>query len=186
MKIKIKKTERDFTAHYYHANDIHLFRSSVLEFIIKSEKSALMFVDTNSRIKKLTESEIENVLNSCGLNYIKKQIPSTEKKLFGLATFFGGKNKKKRPESLFAIELSSENYSIDLYNSFLMYYDYGILSGLKQSIKDITDIYMMDYSDVMFNKDISETCYYDSVIFTRIRTNSDDSELENNIRLLDV
>ena len=89
-------------------------------------------------------------------------------------------------ESLIVFTLKKGKFNNELYDSFLKYYDYGIGIGSDLSFEEVLKLYRLDYySMVMFNQDTFKVSYYDSILFSRFRTNSDDINLENHIRMFE-
>lgn len=184
MKVKVKKTDRELIADYSNIRDIHAFRYGVLDFIIGSKENVIILIDTNLCIKKLPIDDITTFLKTKNLEHITVPTEKVERKLFGISEFFGKKKKPQITENILMIMITKEQFKKYIYDDFLKYYDYGIMAGIKEPLEDILDLYRVDHSEVMFNKEVSDACYYDSVIFTRMRTNSDDRKLENHIGLL--
>lgn len=186
MKANVKKANDELIIDYSKMRDIHEFRYNVLDYIIHTKENAILFIDTNASIRKLLIDEITAHLESNKVEFNIVPIAAAEKKFFGLTNFFGKKKEPQITENILMVMVTKNDFTKKIYTNFLMYYDYGVLTGIKESLGDMLDLYRADHSEVMFNKEVSKSCYYDSIIFTRMRSNSDDLKFENYVRQLET
>ncbi len=179
MKIKVKKINGAIIVDYFKAKNINEFRFGVLEYLVGiSKESLILFVDTNSSIKKIPIEDIEKTLKFFCKEHFAEHIVSTKKNIFGFTFPTKGKKKPEKSESLIALKVDKDRFSKELYEDFLQYYDYGIGVGCRKSTQEMLNLFSEDWDSVLFNKEVLEASFYDSILFSRLRTDSTDAGLE--------
>jgi hypothetical protein len=185
MKIKVKNVKGEITADYYNAKNVHSFRYGALRLIAgMAQENMTIFVDTNSRVKKIPISDVIELLEAHCDEYMMEPTLMTERKFFGLSTLFKGKKKPQKTENLIAATINKDRLTKEIYDGFLKYYDYGVGLDCGHTLKEMLKIYADGYEDLLFNKEVLKETFYDSILFSRLRIDRSDRGLENGLRNL--
>jgi len=183
MKVKIKKEKGELIVDYYNAKNVQDFRYTSLEYIVQMAKnSLLLFVDTNSSIKKIPIDEIKNLLDKFDIEYSLEPVFKTERKIFGFANFLKKKKKPQKVENIIAIKMDKNKFSKEIYDEFFKYYDYAIGLDCEIGTLQMLKLYSDEYEEILFNKEVLKETFYDSILFCRLRTDCTQRGLEDHLR----
>ncbi len=182
MKFKIIKQKNELIIDYYKEKQPHEFRYTILEHILERNPGKLkIFIDTNLGVNKTAKDSVDDVLKNENIEFESRQITKTKRELFGFSGFFGiGKKKKpEKTEKAVVMDLSIDELSHNIYDNVLKYYDYGIAIGCTIENSKLLEMYCDEYDELLFNKEIIKKTVYDSLLFSRVRMDSYDRDIEN-------
>lgn len=171
MKIKVIKRDDDIVVEYFRVKDVNSLRYGVLNQMVSEYKdSALLFIDTNNRVKDVPFYQMQKVLDGTGLDYVYEPVSSSRRGAFGFTQFLKTRKKDKRlPENIFLVRLKEKADLKELYDVFLSKYDYAVLYYQDDNLKELVLKLKIDVSGILFNKKICSNTLYDSIVAGRMR-----------------
>lgn len=178
MKVKIKIRDKDFIIDYMHVKDIHAVRYQILEFFVEQYKEAVLYIDSNNKIRELPMEQIKGLIENCGASFHIEPIEKAKRKTAGLGKLFGKSETAPMSENIILMHLQDGIELKALYDHFLMYYDYGFGAGGKMQISELSGQFKADAAEVLFNQSIFPVSMYDSIMFARTRTDAPYSVFE--------
>ncbi|MBN2880189.1 MAG: hypothetical protein JXN65_11245 [Clostridia bacterium] len=174
MKAKTSYRKNDGTTvvEYFKVSQPFEFRYNVLKNVLESEGEAVMFIDTNSRLKK-PEKRIEAYFDENNVEYSIFKIPQREGKLFGMFVNVFRKPQVKLTEKYIISRITAETFSKEFFDEYLANYDIALGFGAKLGIGEMADDYGENVTELFFDKEFFENFIYDSIIFASARSSMD-------------
>jgi|GEM_PF-4784810 len=180
MKVKVIKRQQDFLVDYMHEKDIHAWRCGVLEFFAGQYcDRAVLYIDTNNRIRELQAGAVGRMLEDCGFSYIMEPVEKSQRKLMDIGRFFRKASAEKAmTESIILAGVNRESRLRELYDGFLRYYDYGLGAGASGGMTELLPQLKMNAAGALFNRDVFPVSFYDSILYCRTRTDAPYEDFE--------
>lgn len=183
MKIRISCKNNETTAEYSRLDNSDSFRKSILDLMIEYFVSSILYVDTNNGTGFIEREDIKKVMDQCEIDCAIEEIEPVQQKFLGFAMPFR-KNKKKETKSAYRViaSMSREVDADKLYSSFLRYFDYALCSGIDKKPEEIIFMFRRGIEDVLFNKEIIENTFYDSIVVKRLRIDMINEKLADKLK----
>ena len=186
-KIRTTCRKGETSVEYVKFSEVDLLRKKVLRYITESRANKItLFLDTNNAIYSLSEEVVKQAMSTCGIEHIVEEVAQPERKLMGISVPFKKSGKKDSDKVYIALASIDGNTDLDtLYTGLLQYLDYALCGSGERSPDELINLFRRGPEKALFNKDIFDFTFYDSVLVKRMRIDSEDRELVelmNNLR----
>jgi hypothetical protein len=175
MKVKIRKVKHTGETHveYYNVANKASYRYEMLSRIIRGKPDITIVADTNQRINDLPVDEAESLFKQLNIKYAVMPTEVNKTRYFGLPVDLVFKNKQKTKEYIIALHISPEQFTRELFESFLQNYDFAIGIESKKPFEEVCESLRMDAGEVLFNRSFFEESLYDSILCSSMRCSFD-------------
>ncbi len=175
MKSKIKITrhpeDNSMLVNYFNHKNATNFRYSLFKEILNETDEKVVFIlDTNRKIKEFEIEEIEARLREENIFFIKSPIKAIKRKFFGFQIFNFRKKQEEKLAYVLFFELSKDQFNQTLFEELLYAYDLTFGFNKKKELTEIQSLYLIDFTQVLFNQEVFENTIYDSIIFAQLRS----------------
>jgi hypothetical protein len=170
MKTRIrrnKKTGETFVT-YGAGFDIGKHRYTLLGKIIENWSPVMLIIDSNQKTGNGSLQESEELLAQSGIKYSAFPAKQNNTKIFGFEI-----PRKAMNQKMIVMEVSSGQFSRELYDICLKRYDIAIGIGRLKSFEETCDMLRVDLSEVLFNTVFFKESIYDSVVCGSLRSSAD-------------
>lgn len=170
MKVRIRNNKNTGETFIEYGAGINMekYRYTLLKKIIESELKATLVVDSNQKAGKGSLQEAEDFLKQSGIKYSAFPVKRNSMKFFGIDI-----SGKKADQKMIAMEISGDQLSRELYDSFLKGYDIAIGIGGLKTFEETCDMLRIDLREVLFNTAFFRDSIYDSVVCASLRSSFD-------------
>lgn len=181
MKVRISVKDRETSAEYSKVKKVDFLRKTILDFMLEDSGSrCILCIDTNNGIGTMGEEEIVKVLEDCMIDFNMEETKPAEGRFMGFAMSFA-KKKTRVNKKVFRV-VASVNGNTDhgkLYDGLLKHYDYALCYGNESGLEKVVALLRKGVEGVLFNKEVFERTFYDSIVVKRMRVDSEDKNLIN-------
>lgn len=175
MRAKVKKNKHtgETLVEYLSAAEKASGRFETLEKLLRGHSDITIFIDTNQRISDLSAEEAAGVLGLLGIRHKMFPTEANKRSFFGFSLNISLKNKQKQKEHIFILNISSEQFTRELFETLLMRYDIAVGIGRKKDFDEICESLHLDASEALFNREYFEESVYDSILCSCLRCSFD-------------
>jgi len=156
--IRKDKQTGEMYVEYYKVADKAAFRYDLLKKIIGGESDITVIIDTNQHVSKKPGEEIENFLKQSDIPYLIKPTALNELTVLGLYI----KKKKKKYEKMIVLQITSGQFTRELFHACLENYDIAMGIGKKKPFDEIYDDLILNPDEVLFDRLYFRESIYDS------------------------
>jgi len=171
-KVSYRKSDGTTVVEYFKVSKPFEFRYGVLKNVLDSEGDAVIFIDSNSRLKK-PEKRLEAYCDENNIEYSVFKIPQREAKLFGMFVNVFRKPQVKLTEKYIIARITPEIFTKEFFDDYLSNYDIAMGFGAKLGISKMADDYGENVTELFFDQEFFSDFIYDSIIFASARSTMD-------------
>jgi len=184
MKIRISCKNGETSAEYSRVDEFHKLRKTILKFLLfNTEARKIIYVNTNNGIKTSNREEMEKVLEKTGNEYSIEEINVVEQKFLGFAMPFRRRKKEQAKRAFLITALVDKETDADLiYDGFLCKFDYALCAQESENLGDVHALLRRGAENILFNKQIFMSTFYDSIVVRRMRVDIIDRKLEEELK----
>ncbi len=175
-KLNVRKHGDTTVVEYYKIKKPYDFRYNMLYNTLKDFGETIMFIDTNTRIRK-PENRMEAYFDEKHIEYNMFKINETEKRMLGILVNSFRKPKPKLTEKFIMAKLTPDTLTREFFDDYISDYDIAFGLGSKITIADMAENYRENIQDLFFNREFFDAFMYDSIIFASNRSTLDTKEL---------
>ena len=175
-KLNIRKYNDTTVVEFYKLKKPYDFRYGMISGALSGFSEAIIFIDTNTRIKK-PELAMEAYFDEHNIEYEMFKINETEKRVLGILLNSFRKPKPKLTEKFIMAKITPETFTKKFFEEYVSDYDIAMGLGAKISIQDMARDYRENVQDLFFNKEFFDEFIYDSIVFLSNRNTMDTKEM---------
>ena len=177
-KIFIRCKKGETTADYQKCERIDTFRKSVLRFMCSQKNgNKSVFIDTNNGLRLFTQKELKDTMDSLGVGSLVEETNKEERKWMGVSIPFKKSRTSEEKRYIAVMSLNDDTDSDRLYDSLLRYLDYALFDAGDMPISETIAHLRRAPENFLFNKDILEFTFYDSIFIKRMRIDEENRGL---------